>query len=169
MQQALAWIDKLYQIERAIAKSPPEERHQRQQHDSAAVLDEFKVWLDKQSVPPQPLLGKAINYTLGQWPRLVVYRDDERLNIDNNGVENAIRPFAVGRKNWLFSDTQSGASASANLYSVLETARANELNDYAYLKLVLTELPVLKGQSTDQLLPWNVTAEQLRRQFEPLK
>ena len=69
----------------------------------------------------------------------------------------------------MFSDTQSGASASANLYSVLETARANELNDYAYLKLVLTELPVLKGQSVNQLLPWNVTAEQLRRQLEPVK
>ena len=99
VQQALALIGKLYQIERAIAKSPSEERHQRRQHDSVVVVDQFKAWLDKQSVPPQSLLGKAIYYTLGQWPRLVVYLDDERLNIDNNGVENAIRPFAVGRKN----------------------------------------------------------------------
>ena len=121
VQQALAWISKLYQIERAIADKPSDERSQRRQQDSAKVLQQFKVWLDKQSVPPQSLLGKAITYTLGQWPRLVIYLEDERLNIDNNGVENAIRPFAVGRKNWLFSDSQSGANASANLYSVLET------------------------------------------------
>ena len=105
-------------IERAISKLPPEERQQRRQEDSAAVLAQFKTWLDKQSVPPKSLLGKAIAYTLSQWPRLVIYLDDERLNIDNNGVENAIRPFAVGRKNWLFADSQSGAVASANLYSL---------------------------------------------------
>ena len=169
VQQALAWISKLYQIERAIADKPPDERSQRRQQDSAKVLQQFKVWLDKQSVPPQSLLGKAITYTLGQWPRLVIYLEDERLNIDNNGVENAIRPFAVGRKNWLFSDSQSGANASANLYSVLETARANELNDYAYLKLVLTELPKLKDASLNRLLPWNVTEEELRSQLEPLR
>ena len=99
----------------------------------------------------------------------MIYLEDERLNIDNNGVENAIRPFAVGRKNWLFSDSQSGANASANLYSVLETARANELNDYAYLKLVLTELPKLKDASLNRLLPWNVTEEELRSQLEPLR
>jgi len=168
VQQALAWIGKLYQIERAISKLPPEERQQRRQKDSAAVLAQFKTWLDKQSVPPKSLLGKAIAYTLSQWPRLVIYLDDERLNIDNNGVENAIRPFAVGRKNWLFADSQSGAVASANLYSLLETVRANEFNDYAYLKHVLTELPALKGQAVDQLLPWNVTKDQLSRQFEPI-
>ena len=142
----MAWINKLYQIERAIAKLPPGEGLQRRQQDSATVLGQFKTWLDKQSVPPQSFLGKAIQYTLGQWPRLIVYLDDERLNTDNNGFENAIRLFAVDRKNWLFSDSQSGATASANLYSLLETARVNELNDYAYLKHVLTELPALKGQ-----------------------
>ena len=167
VQQALAWISKLYQIERTIADKPSDERSQRRQQDSAKILQQFKVWLDKQSVPPQSLLGKAITYTLGQWPRLVIYLEDERLNIDNNGVENAIRPFAVGRKNWLFSDSQSGANA--NLYSVLETARANELNDYAYLKLVLTELPKLKDASLNRLLPWNVTEEELRSQLEPLR
>ena len=168
VQQALAWIGKLYQIERKIGKLAPEERLQRRQKDSAAILNQFKAWLDKQSVPTTSLLGKAITYTLGQWPRLVIYIDDERLSFDNNGVENAIRPFAVGRKNWLFSDSQSGAVASANLYSVLETARANELNDYAYLNHVLTELPALKGQAVDQLLTWNVTKDQLSRQFEPI-
>ena len=166
MQQALAWIGKLYQIERSIAHQPPDERTRCRRQDSAQVLKQFKTWLDKQSLPPQSLLGKAIKYTLGQWPRLAVYLDDERLNIDNNGVENAIRPFAVGRKNWLFSDSQSGSNASAAIYTVLETARANGLIDYAYLKLVLTELPKLRGQSLDRLLPWNISEETLAAQLE---
>ena len=86
---------------------------------------------------------------------------------DNNGVENAIRPFAVGRKNWLFSDSQAGARASANIYSLLETARANGLIDYAYLKLVLTDLPTMQGKNLHQLLPWNVTEDELGDQMEP--
>ena len=108
-------------------------------------------------MPPKTLLGKAINYTLTQWPRLVVYTRDGRLKIDNNAVENAIRPFAIGRKNWLFSDSQAGAKASANLYSLIETAKANRLNDYAYLKHVFAELPRAETeQAVQALLPWNV-------------
>jgi len=121
------------------------------------VLETFKTWLDKQSVPPKTLLGKAINYTLSQWPRLVIYTQDGRLNIDNNAVENAIRPFAIGRKNWLFSDTQHGANASANLYSLIESAKANGLNDYGYLKFIFAELPKAQNEKDiAALLPWHV-------------
>jgi len=165
VQQALAWISKLYRIERSIAHQPPDERTRCRQQDSATVLQQFKTWLDKQSLTPQSLLGKAITYTLGQWPRLVVYLNDERLNIDNNGVENAIRPFGVGRKNWLFSDSQS-ANASAAIYTVLETARAYGPIDYAYIKLVLTGLPKQRGASLDRLVRWNVSEEALSSQLE---
>ena len=108
-------------------------------------------------MPPQSALGKAIRYTLGQWPRLLIYLQDGRLNIDNNPVENAIRPFALGRRNWLFSDSQAGARASANLYSLIETAKANGLNDYDYLKALFTQLPMATSdEALQQLLPWNM-------------
>ena len=157
VNQALAFIGKLYQLEQVIKASEPEERKTRRHTDATPILDRFRTWLDKQSVPPQSALGKAIRYTLAQWPRLLIYTQDGRLNIDNNPVENAIRPFALGRRNWLFSDSQGGARASANLYSLIETAKANGLNDYAYLKTLLTQLPMATTEEELQrLLPWNV-------------
>ncbi|MFT5421282.1 MAG: transposase [Candidatus Endobugula sp.] len=78
--------------------------------------------------PPKTTLGKAMQYLCNQWPRLVAYLDDGRRPIDNNRAENSIRPFVIGRKNWLFSNSQAGAHASANLYSLIETAKANSLN-----------------------------------------
>ena len=155
--QALAFIGRLYQLEQATKDKTASERGQRRLTDAVPTLIRFKAWLDKQSVPPQTLLGKAVGYTLSQWPRLIVYTEDGRLNIDNNIVENAIRPFAIGRKNWLFADTQGGARASANLYSLIESAKANALNDYGYLKYVFAELP--KAQHEEdiaKLLPWRV-------------
>ena len=157
VHQALSFIGKLYQLEQSLKDATVQERQRRRHTDANEVLDQFKAWLDKQSVPPKTLLGKAINYTLTQWPRLVVYTQDGRLRIDNNLVENAIRPFAIGRKNWLFSDSQAGAKASANLYGLIETAKANGLNDYAYLKHVFAELPRAETeQAVQALLPWNV-------------
>ncbi|BCE03010.1 hypothetical protein TYM08_P3073 [Marinicellulosiphila megalodicopiae] len=95
--------------------------------------------------------------TLNQWDNLIKYIESGEYPIDNNLVENAIRPFVIGRKNWLFSDTQKGARASANLYSLIETAKANGLNAFEYLEKVLTDLP--NASTTDKieaLLPWNV-------------
>jgi transposase len=166
LTQALAFIGKLYQLEQAIKDEPEEVKRQRRQADAAATLTKFKAWLDKQSVPPQTLLGKAIAYTLSQWPRLIVYLEDGRLNIDNNLVENAIRPFAIGRKNWLFSDTQHGARASANLYSLIETAKANGINDYAYLKYVFAVLPAVHSDDEiARLLPWRIDRAVIDRQL----
>lgn len=166
VQQALALIGKLYQLEQVLRDASVETRHQRRQAEARPILTQFKAWLDKQSIPPKTLLGKAISYTLAQWPRLIIYLEDGRLNIDNNLVENAIRPFAVGRKNWLFSDTQGGAAASAHLYSLIETAKTNRLNDYAYLKYVFAELP---GCQTDNdiktLLPWNINRSIVQQQL----
>jgi transposase len=166
VQVALSFITQLYQLERAIHDLEPEERLQRRLTDAVVILDRFKTWLDKQSVPPKTLLGKAIGYALREWPRLVVYTTDGRLNIDNNLVENAIRPFAIGRKAWLFSDSQAGARASANLYSLVETAKANGINDYAYLKYVFTQLPTATTDETMQaLMPWRIDPACLEAQL----
>ena len=166
VQQALAFIGQLYQLERTIAALDLLEKQRRRQADAVAILDRFKTWLDKQSVPPKTLLGKAIVYARNEWSRLLIYTTDGRLNIDNNLVENAIRPFAIGRKNWLFSDSQAGARASANLYSLIETAKANGINDYAYLKYVFTQLPNAKTDDAIQaLLPWRVPQARLDTQL----
>ncbi|MBF0160002.1 MAG: transposase, partial [Magnetococcales bacterium] len=97
------------------------------------------------------------NYLNNQWSRLIRYLDDGRLEIDNNGVENAIRPFVIGRKGWLFSDSVRGVKSSANLYSLIETAKANGVEPFAYLRHVFTLLPVAKNlEDFEKLLPWNV-------------
>jgi len=157
VHQGLAFISQLYQLERAIQELGPEEKQQRRHADAIVILERFKTWLTKQSVPPKTLLGKAIGYALREWPRLLVYTTDGRLNVDNNLVENAIRPFAIGRKAWLFSDSQAGARASANLYGLIETAKANGINDYAYLKYLFTQLPTATtDEALQALLPWRI-------------
>ena len=121
------------------------------------ILNDFKRWLQSQNVNPQSRLGNAIHYTLKLWDRLIRYCNDGRLSIDDNAIENKIRPFAVGRKNWLFSASQAGANASANLYSLIETAKANGLNEYDYLRWVFVKLPqALTVEDFKQLLPWNI-------------
>jgi transposase len=124
----------------------------------------MRTWLDSSlpKAPPQTAIGRALTYLHGQWEKLIRYLDDGRLPIDNNLVENAIRPFALGRKAWLFADTVNGAKASANLYSLIETAKANGLEPYAYLRYVFTELP--KAETVDAieaLLPYHVDKERL--------
>ena len=168
LEQILAWIQKLYALERAWKNLAPEERGKRRQEQARPVLDKIEVWLAQQDPPPKSLLGKAVGYLRSEWPRLTVYVEDGRLSIDNNRVENAIRPFAVGRKNWLFSDRPEGARASAALYGLIETTKLNGLNPYAYLKLVLRELPaVCNDADLDALLPWNVDPELLRKIMLP--
>jgi transposase len=148
---ALDYIGKLYLIEKECAEQQlkPEQIARERQSRAGPILDQFKEWLDKRShqVPPGSTLGKAISYTLGQWERLVVYLKDGRLRPDNNLAENAIRPFVVGRKNWLFAATPDGAHASAALYSIIETAKANGLEPYWYLRYLFERLP---GANTKQ-------------------
>ena len=141
--QGLAFIQKLYKIERQIQEKPPDEIHRIRQERSRPVMEKLRSWLAEAipRVPPQSLTGKALAYLDGQWPKLVRVLEDGRLSIDTNRVENAIRPFVVGRKNWLFADTMRGAQASANLYSLIETAKANGIEPFAYVRYVLAELP----------------------------
>jgi len=113
-----------------------------------------------QQVPPKSLLGKAIQYNLNQWEKLTVYLKDGRVNIDNNRAERAIKPFVIGRKNWLFSNTGNGARSSAILYSIIETAKANGLMPYDCLVTLFDELPKLndenKERELEKLLPWTI-------------
>ncbi len=101
--------------------------------------------------------GLEIAYATNQWERVCNYLKDGRLEIDNNFTENRIRPFAVGRKNWLFSDSVGGAKASAMIYSIIQTARANGLEPFAYMKYLLTELPKCKtAEQIEKLLPHKI-------------
>ena len=161
-QQGVAFITALYEIEKRIRDQSADERKATRIAEAMPILSAFKAWMDAQLVPPTSALGRAIHYTLREWPYLTNYCLDGRLSIDNNPAENAIRPFVIGRKNWLFSDTQDGAVASANFYTMVETAKANGLNPYAYLKHVFTELPKAERvEDMEALLPWNVSAEKL--------
>jgi transposase len=165
---ALDYIGKLYLIEKECAeqKLKPEQITRERQSRAGPILEQFRAWLDKRSpqVPPGSTLGKAISYTLGQWERLVVYLRDGRLRPDNNLAENAIRPFVLGRKNWLFAATPDGAHASAALYSIIETAKANGLEPYWYLRYLFERLP--KAKTTEEykaLLPHCVDRSQINR------
>lgn len=112
-------------------------------------------------MPPKTAIGEALKYLEQQWDKLARYLDDGRLAIDNNRTENAIRAFVVGRKNWLFSDSVKGVAASANLYSLIETAKANGLEPYAYLRQVFTRLPTAETvDDIEAALPFNIANEQ---------
>jgi hypothetical protein len=120
---------------------------------------EFRDWLDTiaPKLLPESKLGKAVHYALGQWSKLQVYLDDPAVPIDNNRAENAIRPFVIGRRAWLFCDTQAGAGASARLYSLVESAKANGVEPHAYLTYLFTHLPsASRVEHFEALLPWNV-------------
>jgi transposase len=162
---ALSTIGKLYSIERRIKNEPAEVRYRTRQEESLPLLGQLRAWLDKtlHSVLPKGALGKALGYLEKNWEKLTVYTEDGRLSIDNNIAENAIRPFVIGRKNWLFSDTARGAKASAALYSLIETAKANGMEPYVYLQRVFKELPAAQRiEEIEALLPWNLDAESLK-------
>ena len=156
--QALAYIQQLYRIESDIKEKTSLEKYAARQQQSKPIIDKLKIWLDKSIThsPPESAIGKALFYLHQQWPRLIRYLDSGDYPIDNNAAENAIRPFVVGRKNWLFSASQKGATSSANLYSLIETAKANGLEPYAYLKKIFTDLPnATTVEEIEKCLPWN--------------
>jgi transposase len=164
------FIGALYGVERHI-KALRERREQAgqvfgldevlkiRQEKSVPIAAAFKQWLDEvgPGVTPTSALGKAIAYTIKQWPKLIRYLDHPEMPPDNNRVENAIRPFAVGRAAWMFCDTQGGARASANLYSLVLSAQANGMEPLEYLSHLYTQLPAATTvEQFEALLPWNV-------------
>lgn len=162
--EALALIGQLYAVEKACRELSDADRLAQRQTRSRAVIDELRRWLDQvlPTVPPSSVLGGALGYLHRQWPRLIRYLERGDLPIDNNPAENAIRPFVVGRKAWLFSDTQAGARASALIYSLVETAKANGMEPYLWLRHVLRALPTATTvEHFEALLPWNLKAEHL--------
>ncbi len=164
-QQGLARIQKLYRIEKQVRTLSPEARHDHRQQHARPLLDELRGWLDDvlAQVPPTSTTGKALNYLHNEWPKLIRHLEDGRLEIDNNLAENAIRPFVIGRKNWLFSDSVKGVKASANLYSLIETAKANGLEPYAYLRYLFTELPKAETvEAIEALLPGTIEKDQIK-------
>jgi transposase len=164
-QQMVALIGELYAVERSIRGEQAATRKRVRAERSAPVLTRIRQWLDKAAarVLPKSLLGKAIGYALNQWPTLITFLEDGHIEIDNNRTENAIRPFVVGRKAWLFAGSPNGAKTSALLYSLVETAKANALEPHAYLTYLFEHLPHAKTpEAVAALLPHNLTLDDIR-------
>ena len=161
---ALKYISDLYKIEDELCDASSEYRKTVRSKQSTVILNEFKVWLDRESglVPPKSILGTAFTYCKNQWPKLIEFLTDGRLEIDNNRAERSIKPFVIGRKNWLFSNTPRGAKTSAIIYSIIETAKENGLDPFSYLKYVFEQLPKNNSKTAiEDLLPWNPTVQSL--------
>ena len=157
----IALIGELYKVEAQARRDGADAqalKTRRQQH-SAPVLKQIEQLLlaNLHGVVPGSLLGKALHYMSSQWSKLIRFVEDGTYAVDNNACENAIRPFCVGRRNWLFADTVAGANASANLYSLLQTCLVNGIDGYAYLKALLIALPMAKTvEDYEALLPWRI-------------
>lgn len=155
----LSQIQQLYQIERQAreASSSHDERYRLRQESAQPILITIKAWLDQQvrQVLPKSALGKAIGYTLGQWSKLEKYVSDGRLEIDNNLIENAIRPVALGRKNYLFAGSHEGAKRAALIYSLVATAKLHGVEPFAYLKDILNRTADHPRSRVAELLPQN--------------
>jgi len=157
-------IAQLYKVEAQARRDEVDvqELARRRQEHSVPVLKNIEALLlaNLHAVLPKSLLGQALHYLASQWTKLKRYVDDGRYSIDNNAQENAIRPFCVGRRNWLFADTVAGAHASANLYSLLQTCVVNGIDGYRYLRALLVALP--KAKTVDDyaaLLPWRINLD----------
>ena len=166
--QAIVLIKKLYKMEREIKDKPPDIKQAIRQEQSKPIINTIRELLDDNFFKAQVLGGaiaKAFVYLNNQFAKLCVYLEDGRLHIDNNGAENHIRPIVLGRKNWLFATSIKGAKAIATWYTIIETAKANGLEPYSYLKFLLTELPYYKRDNRDieDILPWNVSEKDVVR------
>ena len=156
------YCDKLFELERKLKDLSAEERKAKRLKQEKPVLEAFWCWLENLDVLKGSALGKAKTYALNQRPYMENYLIDGRCSISNNTAENAIRPFTVGRKNWLFADTPKGADASAAIYSIIETAKAHGLNIYTYLEYLLMYMP--DWDHTDEyledLMPWSEAVQE---------
>ncbi|GMA49403.1 transposase [Alicyclobacillus contaminans] len=159
-REGLEYCNRLFALERKFKDATPEERYQNRLVHSRPVLKAFLAWLEEQSarVLPKSMLGQAVVYCLKQWDKLTVFLEDGHLEIDNNRSERSIKPFVIGRKNWLFANTPRGARASAIAYSIVETAKENGLNPFAYLQYLFEQLPNVDTNDKTAmaaLMPWS--------------
>ena len=159
--QGVEYIDELFRVEREIETLTPEEKVAKRQEKSAPILKKFYDWvsLTNQKYITNKKLKEALIYAENQKENLIKFLDDGRVPLTNSKAERSIRPFAVHRKNWLFADSIEGAKANAIYYSLIESAKANNLNIYKYIKYLLNELPQLEGEQTEETiekyLPWS--------------
>lgn len=154
-------IGKLYKIEKDIKDLPPDKKQKIRIEKSQPIINNIKEYIDENmflAIKLDSYIKKAFVYVNNQFPKLIVYLKDGRLNIDNNIAENHIRPIAVGRKNWLFANSTDGAKSLTAWYSIIETAKMNKLDPYKYLTYILTQIPIYRynNKSLEDLLPWNV-------------
>ena len=157
--EGLKMIRKLYRIEKSVSDSPPEMVLETRLRESKPVVEKLRAWLDlnRPKVPPSGALGRAMGYLDNHWDKLVRFLEDGRMPIDNNACENAIRPFCVGRKNWTFSSSVRGAQASADIYSLIQTAVKNGREPYAWLRDTLTRMPACSTEAEYRaLLPYTL-------------
>jgi hypothetical protein len=154
-QTALEFIGQLYGVERDVRDLPPERRLDERRTRAAPIAQALHEWLIGQRVKitEGTATAKAIDYTLNRWPALMRYLDDPALPIDNNHDEQQIRPWATGRKNWLFTGTLMAGQRAAAIMSLIQSAKMNGHDPYRYLKDVLTKLPTHKASAIDELLP----------------
>jgi len=153
-QEALRRIGYLFHLESLWQHLTLEERHEKRLKESKPLAEAFFAWLDTLKILPKSATGAAVRYALDQRPWLMNVYLDGRTELSNNRAENAIRPFAVGRKNWLFSDSVKGAKASAVVYSIIETAKENGLKPFEYLEVLFETMPNVTTGELDDLLPW---------------
>jgi transposase len=162
-EEGIKYIRRLYRLEDALRskwKDDFESFHEERKKEAPALLEAFKAWLLKRvnEVPPKTLLGEAVGYTLNQWDKLIRYIESPYLTPDNNACENAIRPFVLGRKNWLFSQSVGGAKSSCGMYTLIETAKQNGIVPRKYLTALFDKAPYAEtSEEWEKLLPWNIS------------
>jgi len=156
-KEALDRIGKIYDIERTISGKTKGQRQTVRGAKSRPLVESFKTWLETQlgRLLEKTDLTKAIHYGLSRWDALTLFLDDPAVAIDNNAAERAMRPLCVGRKNWMFAGSDRGAENAATIMTIIETAKANDLNPQAYIADLLSRLPDHKINRLDELAPWN--------------
>ena len=160
--QGLAYCNLLFEIEQELADLTAEERYEQRLRQAKPVLDAMLAWANTRAVAPKSALGKAFTYLKEQWPYLTNYLKDGRLELSNNRAERSIKPFVIDRKNFLFANTSKGATGSAVMFSMIQTAIENGLDPYRYLTWLLktaNKAGLTKAETVEQLLPWNAPLE----------
>ena len=165
-------IQKIYVLEKQLRQKnlQPDDFVVTRRSQVKPLLDDLKKWLDKKALNIRPTsdLGKAVKYTLNQWDKIINYLDCPYLTPDNNAAERTVKPFVMGRKNWMFAGSTDGADAMCFFYSLIETAKLNGLNPYAYLKWLFEKAPLLdKEEELESLVPWNCNPEEINRIILP--
>jgi transposase len=160
-EEGIKYIRKLYALEDTLRKEALDEKDfvKKRKVQAGPILAAFKEWLEKRAIEilPSSLMGKAVEYTLKQWEKLIAYLESPHLTPDNNASENAIRPFVLGRKNWLFNKSPEGAESSCGMFSLIETAKQNGLEPLLYLRELFEKTPLASTpEDWEKLLPWNI-------------